>query len=54
MQTMNEPCKTIRHFKGAADYRKNFVIREQIDKYLPGGKHFIDDGEMAVTCWVLP
>ncbi|HNX33330.1 MAG TPA: [FeFe] hydrogenase H-cluster radical SAM maturase HydG, partial [Kiritimatiellia bacterium] len=46
MQTMNEPCKTIRHFKSAADYRKNFVIREQIDKYLPGGKHFIDDGEI--------
>ncbi len=34
---------TIRHFKNAADYRKRFIIQDQVDKYLPGGKHFIDD-----------
>ena len=36
----------IRHFSSADDYRKNFVIPEQISKYLPGGKHFIDDNEI--------
>ena len=44
MQTKTE--STIRRFENAADYRKRFVIREQIDKYLPGGKHFIDDTEI--------
>ena len=43
MQTKNP---TIRHFENAADYRKRFIIQEQIDKYLPGGKHFIDDAEI--------
>jgi 2-iminoacetate synthase len=33
----------IRKFKDAEDYRKNFVVRSEIDRYLPGGKHFIDD-----------
>ena len=33
----------IRTFKDAADYTKNFIVRDEIDKYLPGGKHFIDD-----------
>ncbi|MDD4101479.1 MAG: [FeFe] hydrogenase H-cluster radical SAM maturase HydG [Kiritimatiellae bacterium] len=33
----------IRKFKNADDYRRNFVIPEQIKKYLPGGKHFIDE-----------
>ena len=33
----------IRRFKDAADYTKNFVIQDEIDRYLPGGKHFIDD-----------
>ena len=46
MQTHSEACHTIRHFENAADYRKRFVVQEQIDKYLPGGKHFIDDAEI--------
>ncbi len=40
------PNPTIRHFDNAADFRKHFVVQEQIDKYLPGGKHFIDDAEI--------
>ena len=36
-------CSGIRTFKDAADYTKNFIIRDEINKYLPGGKHFIDD-----------
>ena len=36
-------CSSIRKFKDAADYTKNFIVRDEIDKYLPGGKHFIDD-----------
>ena len=39
-------CSSIRHFKDAADYTKRFIVREEIDKYLPGGKHFIDDAEI--------
>ena len=34
---------TIRKFKDADDYRKRFVVQSEIDKYLPNGKHFIDD-----------
>ena len=37
-------CSSIRKFKDAADYRKNFIIQGEIDKYLPGGRHFIDEG----------
>lgn len=33
----------IRHFKDEQDYREHFIIQSEIDKYLPGGKHFIDD-----------
>ena len=33
----------IRKFTDAADYVKRFVVQEEIDKYLPGGRHFIDD-----------
>ncbi len=36
-------CSQIRTFSDAADYRKNFIVRAEIDKYLPGGKHFIDE-----------
>ncbi|MCR5413391.1 MAG: [FeFe] hydrogenase H-cluster radical SAM maturase HydG [Kiritimatiellae bacterium] len=36
-------AKDIRHFANAEDYTKHFIIQEEIDKYLPGGKHFIDD-----------
>ena len=46
MEANGNTSTAIRHFKDAADYRKNFVIQEQIDKYLPGGKHFIDDAEI--------
>ena len=34
---------SIRTFKDAADYTKNFIVQEEIDKYLPGGRHFIDE-----------
>ena len=34
---------SIRKFKDAADYTKNFIVQGEIDKYLPGGRHFIDD-----------
>jgi 2-iminoacetate synthase len=43
MQTQLNTCSTIRRFEGASDYRKRFVIQAQIDKYLPGGKHYIDE-----------
>ena len=33
----------IRKFKDADDYTRNFIVRSEIDKYLPGGRHFIDD-----------
>ena len=33
----------IRHFKDEQDYREHFVVQSEIDKYLPGGKHFIDE-----------
>lgn len=36
----------IRRFRDAADYTKNFIVRDEIDKYLPGGRHFIDDAEI--------
>ena len=36
----------IRKFKDAADYTKNFVVQGEIDKYLPGGRHFIDDARI--------
>ncbi len=39
-------CSGIRTFKDAADYTKRFIVREEIDKYLPGGRHFIDDAEI--------
>ena len=42
-------CENIRRFENAADYRKNFVIREQIDKYIPGGNHFIDEASIFKT-----
>ena len=46
METKTAAPIKIRHFNSADDYRKNFVIPEQISKYLPGGKHFIDDNEI--------
>ena len=33
----------IRKFVDAADYTKRFIVQSEIDKYLPGGKHFRDD-----------
>src|SRR5574344_432399 len=36
-------CSKILKFKDADDYRKNFIVQGEIDKYLPGGKHFIDE-----------
>ena len=37
---------SIRKFKDAADYTKNFIVKAEIDKYLPGGRHFIDEAEI--------
>ncbi|MGN0833443.1 MAG: [FeFe] hydrogenase H-cluster radical SAM maturase HydG [Kiritimatiellia bacterium] len=37
---------SIRKFKDADDYRRNFVVQSEIDKYLPGGKHFIDEARI--------
>ena len=37
----------IRKFRDADDYRRNFVVQGEIDKYLPGGKHFIDEAQIA-------
>ena len=39
-------CSSIRKFKDAEDYRRNFVIQSEIDKYLPNGRHFIDEAEI--------
>jgi len=36
-------CSSIRKFTSAADYTKNFIVQGEIDKYLPGGRHFIDE-----------
>ena len=33
----------IRKFSDAADYTRNFIVQGEIDKYLPGGRHFIDE-----------
>ncbi len=49
MQTPTATPSKIRRFTSASDYRKRFVIQEQIDKYLPGGKHYIDEGEIFST-----
>ena len=40
---------SIRKFQSAEEYTKNFIIQEEIDKYLPGGKHFIDDEYICRT-----
>ena len=39
-------CSSIRKFTTAADYRKNFIVQSENDKYLPGGKHFIDEAKI--------
>lgn len=39
----------IRKFADAADYTRNFIVREEIGKYLPGGRHFIDE-ELINRC----
>ena len=36
----------IRHFKDAADYRRNFVRHDQTDKYLENGQDFIPDAQI--------
>ena len=36
-------CSGIRKFASAEEYRKNIIVKGEIDKYLPGGKHFIDE-----------
>ena len=37
----------IRKFSDAADYVRRFVVQDEIDRYLPGGRHFIDDAEIC-------
>ena len=39
-------CSSIRKFATADEYRKNIIVQDEIDKFLPGGKHFIDDAEI--------
>ena len=40
-------CSGIRKFKDADDYRRNFVVREEVERYLPGGRHFIDEARIS-------
>jgi 2-iminoacetate synthase len=47
MKTQPSAPAPLRRFSSAADYRKSFIIREQVDKYLPGGRHYIDEGAIA-------
>ena len=50
---MQADCSNIRKFADAADYTRRFVVKGQIDKYLPGGSHFIDDArinELVAKC----
>ena len=49
MEMNNKYNINIRQFKDAADYTRNFVVQDEIDRYLPGGKHFIDDGLICRT-----
>ena len=39
----------IRKFQGPADYTSSFIVKSEIDKYLPGGRHFIDE-ELINRC----
>ena len=36
----------IRKFKDVDGFRKNIIVQSEIDKYLPNGKHFIDEAEI--------
>ena len=50
---MQADCSNIRKFADAADYTRRFIVKGQIDKYLPGGSHFIDDArinELVAKC----
>ena len=39
-------CSSIRHFDDVESYSKNFIVRSEVDKFLPGGRHFIDEGKI--------
>ena len=39
-------CSSIRKFKDAKDYTQRFIVQREIDKYLPGNKHFIDEARI--------
>ena len=39
----------IRKFEDARSYVENFIVRKEVEKYLPGGRHFIDD-ELIENC----
>ena len=36
----------IRKYADENAYTKNFIIQKEIDRYLPGGKHFIDEAKI--------
>ena len=46
---MQTTCRDIqiRKFQNADDYRRRFIIPGQIAKYLPGGRHFIDENAIS-------
>ena len=39
-------CTSIGKFTDAADYRARFVVQSEIDKYLPNGRHSVDDARI--------
>lgn len=39
----NSTSSCRRTFTSAADYVKNYIVQDEIDTYLPGGHHFIDE-----------
>ncbi len=47
MQTDTVARSPIRRFTGASDYRRRFIVAEQVGKYLPGGRRFIDEAAIA-------
>ena len=39
----------IRHFKDEQDYREHFIVKSELDKYLPRGRHFSDEDLITRT-----
>jgi len=42
MNTTDAKSNNLREFKNAADYTRNFIIRDEVDRYLSGG-HYINE-----------